>query len=227
MEKLILNKNDTENIVKYIKEKGICVIKNFITIDKISNYEQEFDHILISNKNKCDSNYGNNICLRTNVNTDILNSNKYPLINNIFTSNYIKSISNRILKNIKYDNVFIHHDVESVNSNNTYPHFDYDRKLKFYICLNEMNTTNGCFKALPEKQKLVRKKRSINRRKNIFTKGHNLYNSTNIEMNELIPIVAEAGDLIIFDTNCIHAGGDNFEEGKFRKVIRLHLSGSW
>ena len=33
MEKLILNKNDTDNIVKY-KRKGICVIKNYISTIK-------------------------------------------------------------------------------------------------------------------------------------------------------------------------------------------------
>jgi len=40
----------------------------------------------------------------------------------------------------------------------------------------------------------------------------------------LIPIECNGGDLIIFDTNCIHAGGDKFEKEKYRKVIRLHLS---
>ena len=65
---------------------------------------------------------------------------------------------------------------------------------------------------------------NILRRNNIFTPDHKFYNGTEIKMEELIPIECQGGDLIIFDTNCIHAGGDSFEEGKYRKVIRLHIS---
>ena len=89
-----------------------------------------------------------------------------------------------------------------------------------------MDTTNGCFKVLPNKLDIVNEiRKNGNRRKNIFNKNHELYTGTqHIEVNELIPLNAKAGDLIIFDTNCIHAGGDKFEDGKFRKVIRLHLN---
>lgn len=45
-----------------------------------------------------------------------------------------------------------------------------------------------------------------------------------IDIDQLIPLECQGGDLIIFDTNCIHAGGDQFENNKYRKVIRLHLS---
>ena len=125
----------------------------------------------------------------------------------------------------KKDN-FIHKDYECLNTNNNYPHFDYDRKLKFYLCVNDMDSTNGCFKVLPNELEMVNKMRNNgNRRNNIFNKNHKFYNGIrHIEINELTPLQAKSGDLIIFDTNCIHAGGDKFENGKFRKVIRLHLN---
>ena len=50
-----------------------------------------------------------------------------------------------------------------------------------------------------------------------------LYNGTEIKKDKLIPIISNPGDLIIFDTNCIHCGGDNFKNNKYRKVIRLHI----
>ena len=120
--------------------------------------------------------------------------------------------------------IFIHKDYESLSTNNTYPHFDVERKLKFYICLNKMNLSNGCFKVLPNSIKMVENIRNtIGKRKNIFNEGHNNFNGISLGIEKLVPLEADAGDLIIFDTNCIHAGGDKFDDGKFRKVIRLHL----
>ena len=120
--------------------------------------------------------------------------------------------------------IFIHKDYETLNTNNNYPHFDKDRKLKFYLCINDMNTTNGCFKVLPNSLKIVENiLNTIGNKKNIFNKNHNNFNGMSLEIEKLVPLEANAGDLIIFDTNCIHAGGDNFQDGKYRKVIRLHL----
>lgn len=33
---------------------------------------------------------------------------------------------------------FIHKDLECLQTNNTFPHFDFDRKLKFYICVSDI-----------------------------------------------------------------------------------------
>jgi len=42
-------------------------------------------------------------------------------------------------------------------------------------------------------------------------------------INDLVPIICKAGTMIIFDTNTIHCGGDNFKENKYRQVMRLYL----
>jgi len=223
MENLIVNKNETE-VIKKIKSQGVCVIKNYVGKKKLNDIEQEFDSILDIYKKRLDPNYELNRNLRTNIHTDVINKTNNANIYLLYTSAFIVNIAKNILGNFKSDNIFIHHDYKNVNSNNTYPHFDYDRKLKFYLCVNDMNKTNGCFKVLPNKMNLVEEKRKINRRNNIFTPDHTFYNGTEIKIEELIPIECQGGDLIIFDTNCIHAGGDSFEEGKYRKVIRLHLS---
>jgi len=222
MEKLYAN--TTKDIIEKIKNKGICIVKNFINKGELKEIEIEFDNILKNYKSNLVANIEPNKCLRTNINTEIINKNNNTNIYSLFASQFITNISKKILGNYKYDNIFIHQDFSNLSTNNTYPHFDYDRKLKFYICVNDMNTTNGCFKALPGKTSLVEEKRKINRRNNIFTLGHKLYNGTEIKIEELIPIECNGGDLIIFDTNCIHAGGDKFENDKCRKVIRLHLS---
>lgn len=210
--------------IEKLKTSGVCIFKNYIDENTLKNIENEFDNILCKHKNNLDPNTGQNKCLRTNINTNVINKTKNINIYSLFTSDFIINISKNILGNFKYDNIFIHCDLENLNTNNTYPHFDFDRKLKFYICVNDMNISNGCFKALPGKMSLVEEKRKINRRNNIFTLGHKLYNGTEIKIEELIPIECNGGDLIIFDTNCIHAGGDKFENSNYRKVLRLHLS---
>ena len=224
MEKLIVTENNIVDIVNKIQNDGICIIKNYVNKENLKSIEKEFDNILKNNNSKLDKNTGRNKCLRINVNSDIINNKQNHNINYLFTSMFIKTISNSILGKWMFHSLFIHIDCENIDTNNTYPHFDYDRKLKFYLCLNDMNIDNGCFKVLPNSIKLVEQKRNISKRNNIFTPGHKLYNGTEIKLEELIPIIANTGDLIIFDTNCIHAGGDKFIDGKFRKVIRLHLA---
>ena len=222
MEKLQAVK--VNEIIEKVKTIGVCIVKNYVDNQKLNKIEKEFDDILNKYKIYLDANCEPNRCLRTNLNTQIINQNNNYNIYSLFANQFVLNIANNILGNFKSDNIFIHHDCKNLNSNNTYPHFDYDRKLKFYLCVNDMNKTNGCFKVLPKKMDLVEEKRKINRRNNIFTPDHKLYNGTEIKIEELIPLECKGGDLIIFDTNCIHAGGDSFEQEKYRKVIRLHLS---
>ena len=217
--------NNIDEICDKIKTQGYFVCKNYVS--NIKKIDEEFEDIINNKQNNFDKNSGKNICLRTHLNNNYLNNNIFPNICNIFNNEFIIRICKKFgidfLKDQK--DTFIHKDYECLNTNNTYPHFDYDRKLKFYLCISDMDTTNGCFKVLPNKLDIVNEIRNRrNRRNNIFNKNHDLYTGTqHIEISELTPLEAEAGDLIIFDTNCIHAGGDMFKEGKYRKVIRLHL----
>jgi len=223
MNTLVSNKNIVD-VTNRIKTDGICIIKNYIDSDTLALIEKEFDNILNNNYNY-DKHTGKNKCLRTNMNTSIINNNLNYNIFNIFNSNFINNTTTTILgKKWTYDNIFIHQDFENVGTNNTYPHFDHNRKLKFYICVNDMGRDNGCFKTLPGSLQLTKDKRKINPRMNIFTPGHRLYNGTEIKIEDLISVECNGGDLIVFDTNCIHAGGNAFKEGQYRKVIRLHIS---
>lgn len=218
--------NNIDEICDKIKTQGYFVCKNYVSnIEKLDN---EFENIINNESNSFDKNTEKNKCLRTNLNNNYLNKSNFPEIYenlfNISTMKICKIFGIDFVKDKK--DIFIHKDYECLNTNNVYPHFDYDRKLKFYLCVNDMDITNGCFKVLPNSVNMVSEIRNNgNRRNNIFNKNHKLYTGTqHIEISELTPLEAKAGDLIIFDTNCIHAGGDKFEDNKYRKVIRLHLS---
>ena len=218
MDPYIEETRDVDKISNRIKKDGVCIIKNYIYSEDLSQVEKEFEDILSSNTHRLDKS-DKNKCLREKIK----NLSKYKTIHKYLVNTFVKEISDKTWDIWNYDLVFIHKDVQNESTNNVNPHFDFDRKLKFYLCLNDMGLENGCFKILPGKSHLVTEKRKINRRKNIFTPGHNLYNGTEIKMEEMIPVIANGGDLVIFDTNCIHCGGDRFVDGKDRKVIRLHL----
>ncbi len=221
---MINNNIDINEICEKIKTQGYFVYKNYVSnIEKLDN---EFENIMNNETNSFDKNTGKNKCLRSNLNNNYININNFPNICKVFNDDFIIRICEMFNINFFNDkkDIFIHKDYESLSTNNTYPHFDVDRKLKFYICLNNMNLSNGCFKVLPNSIKMVENIRNtIGKRKNIFNEGHNNFNGISLGIEKLVPLEADAGDLIIFDTNCIHAGGDKFDDGKFRKVIRLHF----
>jgi len=228
MNNFIIKEKNEINVLNKLKKDGVCIIKNYINKKNLENILLEFENILIENKDKLDKSKFN-FCLRkifdlrTNNNNTKLINKKYKIINNILTCNFFKKISTLVLKKWNYDSLFIHKDFQNENTNNVFPHFDFNRKLKYYLCLNKMNLNNGCFKILPNSLKITERYRKNNKRLNVFKKGHKYFSGLEIKIKDLIPIIAEAGDLIIFDTNCIHCGGDFFEMNKCRKVIRLHI----
>jgi hypothetical protein len=101
----------------------------------------------------------------------------YPVINSLFDKKYINSINSLVLS--KWDNrnrpVFIHEDYQNMSTNNTYPHFDKQRCLKYYICLNNMNKNNGAFKIVPLSLSVSAEMRKKSTDNNVFKKGHKYY----------------------------------------------------
>lgn len=202
-----------KGITSIFNNYRICVLENFVNHNLLQSLTKEFDIVMKKHDN----------CLKTNINSDIINDNTYPIINKLFTSDFVNDVCKNILNEYYIQNIFLHKDDKNMETNNTYPHYDKDRKLKFYLCLNDMGIENGCFKILPNSIDITNKQREKDISKNVFHPEHTNYNNTTVRVDDMIPIIAKAGTLIIFDTNLIHCGGDNFEKGLYRKVIRLHV----
>lgn len=217
-----------DNLIRTILKEGFYIIKNYVKENDIHILENEVDMILDVNKEHLDKSVLNRN-IRTNLNTNICNPTNSPLLHKYLNSTYIQEIASKFynyfnISNYKKDGLFIHHDVQNEKTNNVYPHYDFIRRLKFYICVTDMTETSGCFHILKDSLNLSKKQRAVNARNNVFFKGHRLYSGTHIDLDKMTPVTAKAGDLIIFDTNCIHMGGNNFSNGRFRKVARLHYS---
>ena len=67
--------NTTTDIIEKIKSKGISIFKNYIDKEKLKAIETEFDNMLVNYKSSLDPNTEPNRCLRTNINTEIVNQN--------------------------------------------------------------------------------------------------------------------------------------------------------
>lgn len=211
-------KASRDNALEIFNKYGICIIEDYVNNEELKILLEEFNRILTDNKSKLDKSI-NNRCYRASM-SDLLN---YKMTNKIFKSDYINILSKNLIGDFQYERLFVHEDFKNEGTNNVYPHFDYDRKLKFYLCINDLGLDNGCFKILPNSRTISQNKRQSNCRLNQFDTRGKFFNGTIIEKDELIPIICKAGTMIIFDTNTIHCGGDNFKENEYRQVMRLHL----
>ena len=125
-----------DDIIDELKVNKICVVNDYCS-DKLTELNREFDTIL---SRGLDTKMLPNLVKRVNP-TDMPSY----LMKTLWNENTSK-ITERYLNNrFKLDKVFVHKDICNKSTNNVYPHFDMTRKFKFYICLNDMDKTNGCF----------------------------------------------------------------------------------
>ena len=203
---------------------GICVLKNYVSSTDISNLLIEHERSF--NLENCDGIYStekhpNNkygLVSRGKINKF---NDKLSTVRSIFSSDFIKDISDSYFgsKSSVCDDIFFTHEKES-NVPILPWHFDRQQSLKFYINLVNVNKTNGAF------EYDIGSHREGHFRANFYilsgVKVGEIPN--NIPENELhnpTTIIADAGDLIIFDPDGFHRGGF-IMEGLERKVIRGH-----
>ena len=90
--------------------------------------------------------------------------------------------------------------------------------MKFFLYLNDVSARNGALAVEPgshEKNRTLRQK--LIRDKIPYPKWPSIFKLS----KEIIPIEAEAGSLIIFDTDTTHHAGQ-IDAGETRKIIRSH-----
>lgn len=155
--------------------------------------------------------------------------NLIPKTYNYFNSKFFKDIMNEYLDkpNDFLLQIFMTHEFRTLPkeqwSRNLHLHFDPYRALKFMVYLTDVTKETGAFRYIPATQsvgKVLRERNSLedNLRSNTYTlEAHPDHTSL---VNEVVYIEGKAGTLLIFDTDCIHAGGV-LERGE-RKTIVAH-----
>jgi len=99
-------------------------------------------------------------------------------------------------------------------------HYDQLQCLKFYIYLADTTEPDGAFTAVPGSHRFARALRG-----HYLSRGMTTRALPNREIPEglpaPVPIVGEAGTMIVFDTDAYHMGG-TVAEGHRRRVMRGH-----
>lgn len=217
----INNIKDTDKIISILKEYGICRIPNYLKDESLTNLKEEVETIVKKNKNRTYE-FGN--AIRLTQNSYI---NKHKNITSVFKNKKFDEIAKKYMgkpTNLNSD-VFITHDyiADKGLARNGFLHFDRTYTFKFFIYLTDVNEDSGPFSVIPKSHKVgkdLRKKTTgnyDNQKNRILLDYPNLgYKETDI-----VPILGEKGDLIIFETDLFHMGGVTKNGGE-RLIIRGH-----
>ena len=152
--------------------------------------------------------------------TIVIDKKFYKQSSIVTLTNTIKQESNKFdnYNGLKLSKIwFVNSSFENSNTGELpyVPHFDRRRFLKIMLYLTDVGESDGPFTTSNyHVERLEEQRKKIKR----FTSG--LKENTYIEDLEYNFIHADAGDCIIFDTNCPHFASPVGKEGN-RKILRL------
>ena len=209
----------TLEIVNIVKDYGICRIPNYLDSDILSKVKADALE-LVTNEPLDDYEFGKAtrfVRQQTNKTT----------IRDVFGSGDMDNISKAYLGRSHDSNreVFITHDYKHDNglARNGYLHFDRIYTFKYFIYLTDVNENCGPFSIVPKshiKGKQLRKDITGQ-----YTEQKNRilldYPELGYAAEDVVPMLGNAGDLMIFDTDLFHMGGVVKENNK-RLIIRGH-----
>lgn len=148
---------------------------------------------------------------------------RFPVLSEMFSSPFMEEICKGYLGDSSIFNQFIlakHNFYDKREARINDPHFDAIRSLKFFLYLDDTDTSNGAFEYAPRTHHLNQEQVAEFR-----FKGGKVKDTPNValphEAKQLMPIEVKAGTLLIFDTDGFHGGG-YVHEGSERRVIRSH-----
>jgi ectoine hydroxylase-related dioxygenase (phytanoyl-CoA dioxygenase family) len=134
-------------------------------------------------------------------------------------------VANYVGSPVHCKDVFLTHEYEQPEemARNGFLHFDRNHALKFFIYLTDVDSEDDGPLYLQERShKKGRKLRtdSWSKEQTYADIKNRLHIDYRLRTKEK-PVLAKAGSLMIFDTDCFHKGGIT-KEGHERKIIRAH-----
>ena len=191
---------DLKDIIKELNNNGIIIIRNFLKSPNL--YLKKIDSLMNHPK-----------CWKDDTGSDnrLYGIDKYyKEFSMVFEDNLIKSIYSNYIGEVKESYVMANKVIYKKNNLGSGQGWHKDniaRQLKFMVYLNDVNSENGPFQYLLKSQKLKQKL-------NIDIKENKLINNSNripninpyLKQFELYEAIANAGDLLVFDSSGIHQG---------------------
>lgn len=207
-------------ILKRLKEDGVIVIDKYLNQSDVDSLNKEFDLLLKHQASWVDSRWnslGECVC----VDRVRMDSLIYPTTYKVFSSAFMQNVTHAFLgNNCDFNSgIYVCRDVVGAKHNAHDLHFDVERSLKFYIYLHDTDSTKRAFHYVPGSHRLSQQ---IRKKYGIHINYKNLITSRELPVKdgEALPLEAEAGALIIFDTDVFHKAG-NIDSGE-RRIMRAH-----
>jgi len=205
-----------------IKEYGICRIPNYLNKEIVKELKVEVTSIL---SEETDNSYSFGVATRLNNDNYV---GKYDTITSVFKNNKLLEISRLYMgkePNLNKD-IFITHDYisDKGKARNGFLHFDRIYTFKFFIYLSDVDEDCGPFSIIPKshiKGKELREKTQNNSYENKKNRIFIDYPNLEYKESDVLPIIGNAGDMMIFDTDLFHMGGIT-KNNKERLIIRGH-----
>lgn len=211
--------SEKHKVIETIKEYGICKINNFLSGQNLDDLTKEVKNSLE------DSSEGSYAFGKVQI---LRKSNCYPpVINKVFLSKEMLEVAQNYMSYPNLNNeLFITHDYKHDNglARNGYLHFDRTFTFKFLIYLSDVDENCGPFSIVPRshlKGKELRNKTTNDEYEDKKNRIFLDYPELGYTEEDIVPVLGEAGDLIIFDTDVFHMGG-LVREGFQRLLIRGH-----
>jgi hypothetical protein len=224
------NIRKTLDIVNTVKEYGICRVPNYLNDDTVLKLKNEALELVTDEPND-DYEFGKSTRLQRlfhdqNGNLIIVNPHLKPTISEVFSNIEMSKISELYMgKHALNADIFITHDYKHDNglARNGFLHFDRIYTFKFFIYLTDVNENCGPFSVVPKshiKGKELRLQ-TIGEYEELKNRILLDYPDLGYTSDEVVPVLGNAGDLIIFDTDLFHLGGV-VKENNERLIIRGH-----
>lgn len=242
-----MNILDKKKIIDTVLEDGGCLIRQFLEGEALHEIEREFDavfeeipdsaHACMEGSKpiveKLSYSAGKHLRLSPSNYANfpkLLQLMQSPYLINM-TQDYFSSPTNYAMQ------VFMSHEYNVVDENskinirsNSHLHWDPYHSLKFFLYLTDVDESNGATHFVPKSRKLGKlyREEKMNLRSTSGLEGGVPNRLQDYEEDPIytekdaMPVKAKAGDLLVFDTDALHYGGDILEAGLERKLIIIH-----
>jgi ectoine hydroxylase-related dioxygenase (phytanoyl-CoA dioxygenase family) len=215
----LTNSND---IVDTVRQAGLIIVREYLSANELSDLRREFQTI-IETRHHLDfdvdeRDYITNVRMRKDD-----SAKAFPQIVRTFSNALMHEVASAYMGEDKgklNDLIFVNEIKTTPPDLDVAPfvlHFDKLRVLKFFIYLDDTTASNGAMWVAPTS--MIRNQRH---RARIARLGGELSENRVSELEqEIFPIEAPAGSLIVFDTDMSHKAGA-VNAGQVRRAMRGH-----
>jgi len=219
------DKNAIEKICSQLATDGFVILPRVLTGELLDQLGTEF-HEIIAHADELPyrvDKHDGGTCVRL-INKSRNELHKYPATSAFFNSEVLKKIAkayyndnNKILFNTE---IFVHETPETDSPLSGAIHWDRAQTLKFWIYIDDVPLEAGPMQV--EKGSLMQ-----NKSERIYKHEHKgklvggVDNILEVEQDNVVPLTAPAGSVIIHDTDASH-GATPVKSGFIRRIMRGH-----